>query len=133
MKTLSEKAKKLIDQPNVACVATILRDGSPHVTPVWVDRQNDIVIINSPETTQKVKNLKRDPRIALCIYDLNNIHSRVVIRGKVTQITKNGAEDHIDKMEMKYNGEPRYPRHDAKNPRTIIRIQPTHIFEKIVG
>ena len=106
MKTLSEKAKKLIDQPNVACVATILRDGSPHVTPLWVDRQIDIVIINSRETTQKVKNQNRDPRIALCIYDLNNIHSRVVIRGKVVEITKNGAEDHIDKMEMKYNGKP---------------------------
>lgn len=131
MKPLSAKAKKLIDASNFACVATIMPDGSPHVSPVWIDRDDDTVIINSPEKTQKVKNLKRDPRVAVCVYDLSNPHSRLVIRGRVIEITKKGAEEHIDRMEMKYNGNPRYPRHDEENPRTLVRIEPIRVSEKI--
>lgn len=131
METLSVEAKKLIDAPNFACVATLMPDGSPQVSPVWIDRDNDIIIINSRETTQKVRNLSRDPRIAVCVYDLSNPHSRLLIRGLVLEITKKHAEEHIDEMEMKYNGNPKYPRHDEKNPRTMIRIQPIRIIEEI--
>ena len=133
MKNQSAEAKKLIDAPNFACVATLMPDGSPQISPVWIDRDNDTIIINSRETTQKVRNLRRDRRVAVCVYDLSNPHSRLLIRGLVLEITKKEAEEHIDKVEMKYNGNPKYPRHDVNHPRTIIRIQPVHITESIIG
>ena len=98
METLSVEAKKLIDAPNFACVATLMPDGSPQVSPVWIDRDNDTIIINSRETTQKVRNLSRDPRISVCVYDLSNPHSRLLIRCLDLEITKKHAEVHIDEM-----------------------------------
>jgi PPOX class probable F420-dependent enzyme len=123
---LSNRAKELIDGKNFAFVATIMPDGSPHVAPVWVDREGDIIEINSTESKRRYKNLKRDPRVALTITDATNPYSKVVIRGKVIEMSKKGAEDHIDKLNQKYHGEPKYPYHDAKDPRVIIRIRPEH-------
>jgi PPOX class probable F420-dependent enzyme len=121
---LSDKAKKLIDGKNFAAVATIMPDGSPQITPVWVDREGDIVLLNATETRQKSRNLKRDPRVALAVFDMSNPYSRVVIRGRASELTQKGAEEHIDKMNMKYQGNPLFPEHDPKDPRVIIKILP---------
>lgn len=129
MKSLSEKAKRIVDAPNVACVATIMPDGSPQVAPVWIDREGDLLIINSTETARRVKNLKRNPRIALCVFDLKDTHSKIVVRGVVREITKDSAEEHVDKLEMKYRGNSRFPRHDPQRPRVIIRIEAEHLSE----
>jgi len=116
----------LIDGKNLASVATLMRDGSPQVAPVWVDREGDIVVINATVKRQRYRNLKRDPRVALCVFDLNDPYSKVIIRGRVTEITKDGAEDHIDKLSMKYRGR-KYPDHRVDEPRVIIRIAPEHV------
>src|SRR5271157_26996 len=99
---LTEEARKLIDGKNLASVATVMPDGSPQVAPVWVDREGDIVVINATKERQRYRNLKRDPRVALCVFDMGNPYSKVLIRGKVIGITKDGGEDHIDKLSMKY-------------------------------
>ncbi len=125
----SDKMKKLIDGKNFASVATLMPDGSPQVAPVWVDRDGDTIILNATVSRQRTRNLKRDPRVAICIYDQNNPYSNVSIRGRAVEITKTGAEDHIDKMSMKYNGRPTYPRHDPKDPRVLIKVEPTRIHE----
>src|SRR5271157_1203692 len=103
MTKLTEQAKELLDGKNFACVATIMPDGSPQVTPVWVDREGDIVVINATETRQKYRNLKRDPRVALCVFDIANPYSKVLIRGKVIEFTSKEAEEGIDNLSMKYH------------------------------
>jgi PPOX class probable F420-dependent enzyme len=120
---LSEKAKKLLDGKNFANVATLMPDGSPQVAPVWVDREGDYVILNSAKSRQRTKNLKRDPRVAITIYDQTNPYSNISIRGKAVEITEKGAEDHIDSMNMKYHGSPKYPYHNSKDPRILIKAQ----------
>jgi PPOX class probable F420-dependent enzyme len=128
MAKLTEEAKNLLDGKNFACVATLMPDGSPQVTPVWVDREGDIVVINATVTRQKYRNLRRDPRVALCVFDMANPYSKVLIRGKTIEITNKGAEEHIDKLSMKYHGR-KYDYHRADQPRQIIRIQPERVTQ----
>ena len=123
---LTEQAKSLIDGKNLASVATLMPDGSPQVAPVWVDRDGDIIVINATVKRQRYWNLKRDRRVALCVFDQDNLYSKVIIRGKAIEITKKGAEDHIDKLSMKYRGR-KYPDHRVEEPRVIIKIEPEHV------
>jgi PPOX class probable F420-dependent enzyme len=126
---LSDKAKKLIDGKNLASVATLMPDGSPQVAPVWVDRDGDTIVLNATRSRQRTMNLKRDPRVAISIYDQANIYSSAMIRGRVVGITEAGAEDHIDKMNLKYNGTPKYAYHNPKDPRVLIRIEALNVHE----
>jgi PPOX class probable F420-dependent enzyme len=126
---LSDKAKKLIDGKNFASAATLMPDGSPQVAPVWIDRDGDTIVLNATRSRQRTKNLKRDPRIAICIFDQNNPYSNVLIRGKVVDITEKGGEEHIDKMNLKYRGTPNYAYHNPKDPRVIIRVEARRIHE----
>jgi PPOX class probable F420-dependent enzyme len=126
MARLTELAKKLIDGKNFASVATLMPDGSPQVHPVWVDREGDTVVINATTSRQRFRNLKRDPRVALCVFDMENPYSEVAVRGKAIGITQEGAEEHIDRLSMKYRGRP-YPAHKADDPRVIIRIRPDRV------
>lgn len=126
---LTDKAKNLIDGKNFASVATVMPDGSPQVAPVWVDRDGDTILLNATVNRQRYKNLKRDPRIAISIYDQNNPYSSVSIRGRAAGITESGAEEHIDKLNMKYNGTPKYPYHSPNDARVLIRVEPERIHE----
>jgi len=126
---LTEKAMKLIDGKNFASVATLMPDGSPQVAPVWIDRDEDIILLNAARSRQRTRNLSRDPRVAICIYDQNNPYSNVLIRGRVLEITEKGAESHIDKMNMKYHRKPKYPYHVPSDPRVLIKVQAKRIHE----
>jgi PPOX class probable F420-dependent enzyme len=126
---LTDKVKKLIDGKNFASVATLMPDGSPQVAPVWIDRDGDTIILNTTRSRQRTRNLKRDPRVAICIYDQDNPYSNVSIRGKAVDITEEGGEEHIDKMNLKYHGKPKYPYHTPNDPRVLIRVQATRIHE----
>jgi PPOX class probable F420-dependent enzyme len=126
---LTDKAKKLVDGKNFASVATLMPDGSPQVTPVWIDRDGDTIILNSTRSRQRTRNLKRDPRVAICIFDQSNPYSNVSIRGKVVEITEESGEEHIDKMNLKYHGKPKYAYHTPEDPRVLIRVQATRIHE----
>src|SRR5271169_4256289 len=129
---LSVKAKGLIDGKNFGSVATLMRDGSPQVAPLWMDREGDTIILNTTRSRQRTKNLKRDQRIAVTVFAQDNPYSSVSIRGKAIEITEEGAEEHIDKMSMKYLGKPRYPWDDRtpKDPRILIRVQADRIHEE---
>jgi len=128
MAKLTELARKLIDERNLASVATLMPDGSPQVAPVWVEREGDIVVVNATTTRQRYRNLKRDSRVAVCVFDMNNIYTNVMIRGKATEITRKGAEEDIDRLSMKYTGK-NYRDHSPERPRVIIRITPEHVSE----
>ena len=130
--TLSPNAVKLLQQTVIAHVATVMTDGSPQVTPVWVDVDPDgsHVIINSAEERIKTKNLVRDPRIALSIFDPQDAHRGVVIRGTVVErrVGDDGGNQHIDKMAKKYRGLDKYP--NRREERVLMRIKPHHVMER---
>jgi PPOX class probable F420-dependent enzyme len=126
---LTDEVKKLVDGKNFASVATLMPDGSPQVATVWIDRDGDTIVLNAAKSRQRTKNLKRDPRVAICIFDQNNPYSSASIRGKVVEITEKGAEEHIDKMNMKYHGTPKYPYHTPNDPRVVIRVEAKRIHE----
>lgn len=126
MPKLTELAKSLIDGKNFACVATLMPDGSPQVAPLWIERDGDTVVINTTITRQRYKNLQRDPRIGVTVFDMANPYVNVVIWGKVVEMTQSGAEEHIDKLSMKYSGK-KYPYHEPHSPRVIVRIEPSRI------
>mgnify|MGYP002366059979 FL=1 len=117
----------LLDKPAFAHVATLMKDGSPQVTPMWVDREGDKVVINSAEGRVKDKNLKRDKRIALSITDPANLYRMLSIRGEVVEITTAGAQHHIDRLAMKYMGVEKYPYRTPTEVRVRYVIQPTSV------
>jgi PPOX class probable F420-dependent enzyme len=127
MKPLPDSVKKLIEAKTFANVATLMKDGSPHVTQTWVDHDGDIVLINTFEGSQKHKNAVRDPRIALDICDPASAYNMAAIRGRVKQITFDGAEEHIDRMAMKYMGQEKYPMRRPGVRRVLIKIEATHV------
>ncbi len=121
---LNEKAIEIIEGKNFAHVATLMSDGSPHVAPVWVGRDGNTILINTVTGRVKHKNILRDPRIAISIIDEKDSYRNLVIRGKVVDMTKEGALEHINSLSRKYLGKD-YPWPD-KN-RIIIKIKPEHI------
>jgi PPOX class probable F420-dependent enzyme len=105
-------------------------DGSPQVTPVWCDFDGKNVIVNSAKGRQKDKNLRRDARVALAISDPANPYRYLEVRGKVVDITENGADAHIDKMAKKYLGKDKYPFSRPGEVRVMYKIEPEH-FSKM--
>jgi PPOX class probable F420-dependent enzyme len=106
-----------------------MKDGSPHVTPTWVDIEDDNILINTALGRIKQMNITRDPRIALSIIDQDNQYEMVTVRGKVMeQITGDVAEKHIDKLARKYTDMDKYPRKSKGEQRVILRIKPEKIF-----
>ena len=125
---LSDKAIRLIEGKNFAFLATILPDGSPHVAPVWIDREGDTILVNTAMGRAKQRNVTRDPRVALSIADQDNMYDKVVIRGLLRLQTLEGADAHIDKLAKKYISKDKYPWRTPKEKRIILKIEPTHLL-----
>lgn len=124
---LSEEAKRLIEGLSFGHLATLMPDGSPQVTPVWVDHDGEYVLVNTEEERQKPKNMRNDPRVALSITDSENPYKGVAIRGRVVDMTHEGAKDHIDKMAKKYMGKDEYPYYQPDKARIIVKIEPQSV------
>ena len=92
---LSNGVRKLLESPNFAHLATVMPDGSPQVTPVWVDYDGEHVLVDTAEGRQKPRNLRRDPRVALSVVDQGNAYAWVAIRGRVVELTHENADEHI--------------------------------------
>jgi PPOX class probable F420-dependent enzyme len=123
---IPEKFRDLFDKKAFAHVVTMMPDGTPQVTPVWVDYDGHYVIINSARGRQKDRNLKRNPAVALSIQDPDNPYRYLEVRGRVAEITEDGADEHIDKMAKKYMGVDRYPGRSPGEVRVIYKIEPQH-------
>ncbi len=125
--SITPEIAKLFQGKNFVSLATLMEDGSPHVTPVWVDIDGNTILINTAEGRVKEKNLQRDKRVALSIFDHQNPYHMVSIRGKVTEITTQGADEHIDKLAKKYFGLDEYPYRSPDEKRIIVKIKPEKI------
>jgi len=125
--TLSEGVKKLFLEPNIAHVATIMPDGSPQVTPVWVDLEGGRILVNTAEGRAKPRNVRGDPRVAISITKQDNPYAFAAIRGRVVEMRHEGADELIDKLAKKYIGQDRYPWRLPGEQRLILVIEPERV------
>ena len=127
MAPLSDEARKALSEgKNFATIATLMPDGSPQATVVWVDTDGEHVIFNTGEGRVKTENLRRDPRVAVSVFNPERPYDKVNIRGRVVEMIHEGAIDHVNSMAKKYMGVDVYPGL-AANPdetRVIIKIAP---------
>jgi len=125
--SIPDKYRDLFTKRAFASLATLMPDGGPQVTPVWVDLDGDLVLVNTARGRQKDKNMRRDPRVAMAIIDPENPYRYLEIRGRVAEITEEGADAHIDKMAKKYLGADKYPYRQPSETRVIFKIQPERV------
>jgi PPOX class probable F420-dependent enzyme len=119
--TLTEDVLALLRQPSLCFLATSMADGSPQVTQVWVDTDGEHVLINSVREHVKVRNIARDPRVAVGICDPNMPSRYVQVRGRVHAVTTEGAVDHIEMLAQKYLGTP-YPWYGGRDQVRVIMV-----------
>jgi PPOX class probable F420-dependent enzyme len=130
MGKLDDASKKMLQEKNFAFLATINANGTPQVTPVWVDTEDDYVLLNTAMGRVKQKNTKRDPRVAIAVIDVNNPYHYTAIRGRVLeQIEGQRAEDHIDKLAKKYLGKEKYPWRKNEEKRVLLEIEPEQVSQ----
>jgi PPOX class probable F420-dependent enzyme len=107
-----------------AHIATLMPDGTPQSTPVWIDYSDGKVLVNSAKGRVKARNLKAGSPVAISITDPDNPYRYVQIRGTVRRVTEEGAADHIDKMAKKYVGKDKYPFAKPGEVRVLFEIEP---------
>ena len=120
----NQEAIEIIEGKNFAFLATSMPDGSPHVSPVWIDRDGDMLLVNTVPGRIKQKNISRDPRVAISMTREKNPYGHLFIRGIVIEQTQQGALDHINRLARKYLGKD-YPWTDRN--RIILRIEPKSV------
>ena len=130
--TLSENVKKLFLEPNFAHLATIMPDGSPQVTPVWVEMEGDRIVVNTAEGRIKPRNVRRDPRVAISIVRQENPYQAAYIRGRVVELRHEGADESIDRLAKKYIGQDRYPWRAPGEQRLMLIIEPERVGGQMV-
>lgn len=110
-----------------AHLATLMPDGTPQVTPVWCDYDGTYVLLNSAKGRAKDKNMRRNPKVALSILDPDNPYRHLAIRGRVVEVTEQGADAHIDKLAKKYVGHDRYQFGKPGEVRVLYRVAVEHV------
>ncbi len=109
-----------------AYLATLMKTGSPQLTPIWFNTDGKHILINTAIGRVKEKNMRRDPRVALVIVDPHNPYRYIQVRGKVVEITTQGAREHIDILSKKYRGVDKYVTR-ANEVRVTFKILPETI------
>jgi PPOX class probable F420-dependent enzyme len=118
---------ELLRQPSPCFVATVMPDGAPQLTQTWVDTDDKHIVINTVEGFQKVRNIRRDDRVALNVADPADVTRYFAVRGRVVSITAEGGAEHIDRLAQKYLGRP-YPWFGGRDQtRLIVTIEADRI------
>jgi PPOX class probable F420-dependent enzyme len=126
--TIDGRAEDLLKDKNFCHVATLRKDGSVQSVPVWIDVQDGLPTLNSAEGRAWPRNLQRDPRVTLTVQNMQNPYEYVEIRGRVSERTHEGADEHIDALAKKYLGVDTYPQRQPGEQRVIIRVEPEHVY-----
>ena len=127
--TISPPLRDLLLGPASAQLATVMPDGSPQVSQVWVDTDGTHVLISTTEDRQKGRNVRRDPRVAVNVVDQNNMWRGASIRGRVIDITTEGLDELRARTFKKYRGLDTPPPQDPTEKRVMLKILPESIFE----
>ena len=117
----------LLHRPSPCFLATTMPDGSPQLTQTWVDTDGTHVLVNTVAGFQKVRNMERDPRVALNIADPDDVSSYYAVRGRVVEMTTDGAAEHIDRLAQKVLGGP-CPGYGGRDQvRLLVTIAPERV------
>jgi PPOX class probable F420-dependent enzyme len=122
-KKLSPQEVELLNEPQIATVATVMSDGSPQLTPVWIDTDGEAILFNTAKGRVKHRNLVRNPKVAVTVVDKDDFYRLVNVRG-TAHIVEEGADEHIDKLAKKYLGADSYPWRKESEQRIIVRVVP---------
>ena len=125
---MDDKVIKLFEGRNLVFIATIMKDGSPQLSPVWADYDNGHVFVNTAEGRIKHKNVLRDPRVAVSVVNQNNPLDMTTIRGKVIDIIPDYEYEHANKLTKKYMDKEKYPFKQPGEKRIIFKILPEKVF-----
>jgi PPOX class probable F420-dependent enzyme len=123
-----EDLRRLFELRNLAFISTLSKDGSPNVTPVWAEMVDDIILVNTFETSAKNKNISNDNRIAISVVEQNNPFNMVSIKGRVIEQTTEGADEHLKHLAKKYLGIGKYYYRKPNHNRILLKIQPNKIM-----
>ena len=127
MAAIPAKYEDIVHKRTFAMLGTIMPNGRPQVTPVWVDAENGRILVNTAAGRQKHRNVQRDPRVSVTLIDPDNPYRYVEVRGRVAEMTEKGADTHIDKMAKKYLGKDKYPFAQPGEKRILLKIEPEHV------
>jgi len=125
---MDDKIIKLFEEPNLVFIATIMKDGSPQLSPVWADFKDEHVLVNTAEGRIKHKNVLLDPRVAISVVNHNNPLDMATIRGKVIDIIPDYEYKHANKLTKKYMGKEIYPFKQPGEKRIIFKILPERVY-----
>ncbi len=125
---MDSKVIKLFEDRNLVFIATVMKDGSPQLSPVWGDFEDDHIMINTAEGRIKHKNVLHDPRVAVSVVSNNNPLDMTTIRGKVIEIIPDYEYKHADRLTKKYMNKEKYPFKRPNEKRIILKIIPEKIF-----
>ena len=121
---IPDQALALFQTTALAHFATLMPDGTPQVTPIWIDFDGTYLLVNTLKGRQKELNMRKRPQVGLDIVDPANPWHWLAVRGQVVEITEEGANEHIDKMAKKYMGQDTSGFHRPGDVRVICKIQP---------
>jgi PPOX class probable F420-dependent enzyme len=127
---LSPTTRRIFAKNVLAHVASLGPDGAPHVTPVWVELDGDLVVINTSLGRAKARNLASDPRVALSLTDPDDPYVAVALRGTVETFTTDGADEVIDRLAAKYLGVDAYPFRREGEVRVTVKIRVDRIAQQ---
>ena len=127
---ITPEIEKFLAGKNFAYFATLMKDGSPHVAPTWIDYDGKMILINTAAGRVKENNVKHDKRVAISVSDNSNPYEMITIRGTVEEITDKNADEHIDKLAKRYLGLDKYPFRNPTEKRIILKILPEKVFHQ---
>ena len=118
--------RELLDARAFATLSTVNSDGSPQSSVIWATYEGDDLIFSTILGRRKTRNMSRDPRVSLCVYDLANPYSYVEVRGAVT-MTQEGGPELIERLSQAYDGRT-FTESSPANVRVVVRVTPTHVI-----
>jgi PPOX class probable F420-dependent enzyme len=124
---------QLLKEPSYGQLATLMPDGAPQLTQVWLDTDGTHILVNTVASHQKVKNVRRDPRVAINVHDPARPYRIANIRGRVIELTTEGADQHINALSKRYLGQDVYPFGGHGQQRIILKVQPERIHSIGLG
>ena len=129
MESIPDPFHDLFERETFAVFGTLMADGTPQLTPVWIDRDDEgHLLINTARGRQKERNVERDPKVGVCVMDPDDPYRYVSVRGEVAEVTEDGAVEHIDALARRYMGVEEYPNHgEESGARVVIRIRPDRV------
>ena len=126
MAELTPEQLAVFGPPNLAYLATINADGSTHLSPLWADTRDGMIVLNTADGRVKVDNVRRDPRVSVAIHDRENPHPPIALNGTVVEITTDGADEHMQQLARRYTGEGWTP--VEGQTRLVLVIRPDRVL-----